>query len=146
MTVALAVRNTTTPFSYFDYDFWNAFFAKLNPSCKVASSDAIVGNIHSNYYDQTAESAFDYIRNKGAGVLGMDRKTNRLTKSVSYVVFHLPQPCSIDYLKAYLKRKTTRKVVHSIGDVLTRLEKVLGRRAMFAFSPDSFNRICDVRR
>lgn len=46
--------------------------------------------------------------------MGMDGATNRLSKSLSNIIVHVPVPLFIEYLNAYMKRETTPNVVNKL--------------------------------
>lgn len=79
-----------------------------------------LGDLLSDCYEYTAEIylkkqilseiIFDYVRNEGELVIGIDGATNLLAKWALNVILYIPQPFFIRYPNADLKRKTTYNV------------------------------------
>ena len=74
-----------------------------------------------------------------AVVLSMDGATNVLSQSMSNVVAHSPSPWFVEYLKADLKKETSRNLFVKVTDVIERLHKFVGKEVVTAFISDSCN-------
>lgn len=104
-----AVHSTATPFDYFEHAEWFDFFKPLNEAWKIPSPDIIGGLLLEESYNSSMNSVLNEIRRKRSETIGVDGATNRLSKSVSNVIIHLPAPFFIEYLHSDLKRETSTK-------------------------------------
>lgn len=141
-----AIHETATPFSYFAHESWRKFFQKLNPFWIIPNAGNISTKLLQNRYKNVMNEVIDMIKRSRGGVMGIDGATNRLSKSQSNVIVHIPMPLFTEYLGSVLQRETTVNAVTKIEDVIACLTKLIKMQTIYDFVSGSCKRMKDVRK
>jgi len=134
-----ALHETATAFAMFDHPSWQEFFAEGMPTWCTPSPLAISTHLLSDLYDTVQNNMAKELLAAPGVVLSMDGATNVLSRSMSNVIAHSPAPWFVEYLRADLKKETSRNTLDKVIDVLNRLHEFIGKDVVHAFISDSCN-------
>ena len=96
---------------------------------RTPSPLSISTHLLSEIYDTVQLNMGKELAATTAVVLGMDGATNVLCRSMSNVIAHCPSPWFVEYLKADLKKETSRNVFDKVKDVISRLHTFVERKS-----------------
>ena len=121
---AKAMHETATPFNLFDHPSWQEFFGEGMPTWTTPSPLAISTHLLNELYDSVQVQMGKDLTTAAAVVLGVDGATNVLARSMSNIIAHSPLPWFVEYLKADLKKETSRNLFDKVKDVIGLSERM----------------------
>lgn len=133
-------------FSIFQHEVWIMLFSELNPYWKPPIPTKIIENLLYKRYNDFMADLIDGIKHSGGGLMRIEGATNRISKSFRNVIVHIILPLFIEYLTGGLKYEKNTNIVAKIKNSISRLNKIVGMKAVFAFVSDSCNEMREVAR